>query len=185
MTLNIRFQEQNESFSGLQESDEMLRFGFGEVNTITENDYERLVHKPQINSIELVGNLTARDLGLGKVYYDTKENWDLQRELIAEQAAIYIYSNYEYEEDEAGNRIPIAGIKIGDGTSYLIDMPFVSGGTTKAIVEHLANAEIHVTAAEKEFWNHKVSSYIGNDPSGETLVLSKTTYEKNGEIISG
>lgn len=185
MKLNVRFQEQNETFSGLQESDETVRFNFGEVNTITENDYERLVNKPQINSIELSGNLSARDLGLGKVYYDTKENWDLQRSLIAEEAAIYIYSNYDYEEDEVGNRIPIAGIKIGDGTSYLIDMPVVSGGTTKAIIEHLANTEIHVTAAEKEFWNHKVSSFIGDDASGETLVLSKTAYEKNGEIISG
>ena len=185
MRLNIRFQEQNESFSGLQESDETIRFGFGEVNTITENDYERLVNKPQINSIELSGNLSARDLGLGKVYYDTKENWDIQRSLIAEEAAIYIYSNYEYEEDEVGNRIPVAGLKIGDGTSYLIDMPFVSGATTKAVIEHLANTAIHVTAAEKEFWNNKVSSYMGSGASGETLVLSKTAYEKNGEIISG
>ena len=41
--------------------------------------------------------------------------------------------------------------------------------------EHILNTYIHVTQAEKEFWNNKVTAFI--DPiDNENLVLSKTAY---------
>lgn len=186
MKLNIRFQEQNESFAGLQESDEQILLGFGQTETITktENDYTKLINKPQINSVTIDGNVSLTDLGLRGIYYDTKENWDMQLSLVAEEGAIYIYSNYQTIYDDVGNPTTIAGIKIGDGTSYLIDMPFVTEAMTSALLRHISNTEVHLTAAEREFWNHKVSAYMSHEEA-ENLILSKTTYEKNGEIITG
>ena len=66
MKLNVRFQEQDETFSGIQETDERIRVGFGSVqtSTYTERDYEKLINKPSINSIPLQGNLTSADLGI-------------------------------------------------------------------------------------------------------------------------
>ena len=32
------------------------------------NDYEKMNHKPQINGVELVGNKTSEELGLGGDY---------------------------------------------------------------------------------------------------------------------
>lgn len=161
---------------------------FGEVQTLNAHggtgDYNDLENKPTINSVVLEGALTASDLGLGSVYYDTTANWNAQSQLIAEAGTVYIYSDYDYVEDASGNRTPIAGIRIGDGTSYLIDMPFVSDKTTQMIVSHVSNSDIHVTTEEKQFWNNKVSAYLSGDAQ-ETLVLSKTNYEMNGVIISG
>lgn len=137
-------------------------------------------NKPTINSVELVGALTAEDLGLGRVYYDTTANWNLQQDLVGTRGAVYIYSDYDWIEDDAGNRTPVAGIKIGDGNAYLIDTTFVSDAMTYAIIRHVADPTMHVSQQEREFWNHKVSAYVVQNE--EKLVLSQTQYEKNGEI---
>lgn len=173
MRLNVRFQENTEE----------LGIDFSEMQSIVQSDYNRLRNRPSIEGVVLEGSLTAEDLGLGKVYYDTTENWNRSPGLIAEKGAVYIYSDYEVFEDEVGNRVPIAGLRIGDGTSYLIDMPFVNSLTARMIIEHVANRTIHISEAEREFWDNKISAYV--DPTdSETLVLSKTHYEVNGEIRS-
>lgn len=183
MQINVIFREENEliKLSNVPAND-ILNVSFRDMQSIGTNDFNELKNKPSINSIVLQGALSAEDLGLGRVYYDSKENWDRQLQLIAECGVIYIYSDYTFIEDEAGNRTEIAGIKIGDGTSYLIDMPFISDAATYLITTHIANTGMHVSRAEKEFWNNKVSAYINHEVD-EELVLSKTSYELNGEII--
>ena len=64
MRLNVKFQEQNDTFKGLQESDERLGINFGTVNTRTENDYSHLINKPRINNIPLEGNISSEVLGI-------------------------------------------------------------------------------------------------------------------------
>lgn len=189
MRLNVLFREENETIKLTSKTlDEIMNVGFGEIQTITgksgTTDYNELENKPIINSIVLEGSLTARDLGLGQVYYDTKANWDAQSTLIAEEAVVYIYSDYMIIEDGAGNQTPVAGIKIGDGTSYLIDLPYISDAATYLITMHVSNTGVHVTPAEKQFWNNKVSAYI-NHTDAECLEISKRYYELNGEIIEG
>ena len=156
----------------ISETDQKIQTYFGAITQtkVLDNDYNLLENKPKINQITLEGSLTARDLGLGNVYYDTKENWNSQVTLMAEKAAIYIYSNYQYIEDEYGNLIPVAGIKIGDGTSYLIDMPFISEALSSLILAHISDMSRHTTDLEKEFWNNKVSAFF-NDSEREKLVL--------------
>lgn len=185
MRLNVIFREENETIKLTSKSlDEIMNVGFGELQSLTENDYNKLRNKPTINSIVLEGALTAKDLGLGQVYYDTKENWDTQTTLVAEEGVVYIYSDYMIIEDGAGNQTPVAGIKIGDGTSYLIDLPYISDAATYLITMHVSNTGVHVTPAEKQFWNNKVSAYI-NHTDAECLEISKRYYELNGEIIEG
>lgn len=84
-------------------------------------DYNPLINHPRINNIELIGNKTSADLGIPYVFYDTTANWDSQSTLITIEGAIYVYS--DYKQDELGRNIP--GIKVGDGITNLIDLPFV------------------------------------------------------------
>lgn len=162
MKINVKFQESEEIQSNFVSDDKIYHPYFGEFagGGIGTTDYLQLDNKPQINSITLEGNLTAEELGLGKVYYDTKENWDAQTHLITERAAIYVYTNYEIIYDAVGNPIEIAGLKIGDGTSYLIDMPFVSDKITAMLLSHIGDNTIHITAAERDFWNNAAQSAI-------------------------
>ncbi len=117
-----------------------------------------------------------------KIHYDTTENWNAQGHLIGEEGNLYIYSDYETIYDEVGNPTYVPGIKIGDGNAYLSDLPFISAAMTATIMSHISNDTIHITDAERAFWNNKVSSFLDPQES-EKLILSKTNYEINGEII--
>ena len=104
------------------------------------------------------------DTEITKVLYADTATWNSQAQLVSQIGYIYIYS--DYKQDGEGNNIP--GIKVGDGNAYLIDLPF----STKLIDEHIADAVIHITSAERDFWNNKVTCYI-DDNNITRLVFSK------------
>ena len=147
------------------------------------SDYNKLKNKPKVNHVELVGDIPLEDLGLHSIYYDTKANWNAQASMISERGAFYIYSDYRTEVDEVGNPTFYPGIKIGDGVSYLIDLPFMSDTAAIELYEHLADETVHISQAERLFWNNKVSSYLDANDT-ENLVLSKINYAQ-GDIYNG
>ena len=104
------------------------------------------------------------DTEVTKVLYADTATWNSQAQLVSQQGYIYIYS--DYKQDSSGNDIP--GIKVGDGNAYLIDLPF----STKLIDEHIADAVAHITSAERDFWNNKVTCYI-DENNITRLVFSK------------
>lgn len=81
---------------------------------------------------------------------------------------MYIYSDARsYEEEYTENNetltrtVYVPGIKIGDGSAYVVDLPFVN-----------------VTSEQINFWNNKVNCYlepelvVGGDD--ETLIFTRT-----------
>ena len=185
MRINVIFREENENIELKSKPlSELMNVSFSDLQYVEQNDYEKLKNKPMINSVVLQGAITAEDLGLGRVYYDTTAGWNSHPDIIAEKSVVYIYSDYKHIEDENGNIIPVAGMRIGDGTSYLIDMPFVSDAFTYLLTNHVSDASAHVSSADRTFWNNKVSAYIDHSTDAENLVLSKNSYELNGEIIN-
>lgn len=113
------------------------------------------------------------------IHYATTEEWNANRNLIAEKSHIYIYSDYKVIEED-GETVYIPGLKIGDGTSYLIDLPFSSGGESSS----------HIRVDTTEGWNEQpdliseentLYVYMDKDDDGNiTKVLFKvgdgTTY---------
>lgn len=100
------------------------------------------------------------------VHIDTTANWNAQSTLIGQRGHIYIYSDKDIVD---GTAIP--AMKVGDGSSYLIDNPFVDANT-KEVYDHVTNTDIHITSLEREFWNDKVTCFM-SDNDNETLVFSK------------
>ena len=98
------------------------------------------------------------------VHVDTTENWNSQVDLVAKLNNIYIYSDYIHGDTD------IPGMKVGDGTTYLIDLPFLSGNND-ILTQHMLNTVIHVSQADRDFWNNKVTCYISSDEP-DTLVFS-------------
>lgn len=147
------------------------------------SDYDKLKNRPYINGTLLTGDVSLPALGLRGIYYDTTANWNRQGSFVSQEGAVYIYSDRYQLDDGNGNPINVAGMKIGDGTSYLIDIPFLTDVTAVLIAQHASNSEIHVTAEEKTFWNNKVSSFLDSDDH-ETLVLSKTSFIE-GDVDHG
>lgn len=54
------------------------------------------------------------------VLYNTTAGWNSQAELVAKAGYLYVYIDYKQTEDNQD----IAGFKVGDNTSLLIDLPF-------------------------------------------------------------
>lgn len=107
-----------------------------------------------------------QEIGNTNIFIDTTSGWNSQIQLVGQEGFIYVYSDYM---TSGSQNIP--GIKIGDGSAYLIDLPFVEGGNV-ALARHMADSAVHVTAAEKEFWNNKVTCFMAQT-TAETLVFSK------------
>lgn len=107
------------------------------------------------------------EVNLRHIYYDTKDNWNSQIALISERGAVYIYSD-QFETDG----VVIPGIKIGDGSAYLIDIPFISQNLADRLLAHIEDSSVHVSSNDREFWNNKVTAFSDtSDP--ENLVLTK------------
>ena len=100
-----------------------------------------------------------------QMHFNTTAEWNSQPTLIGEQGHIYVYTDYQIID---GN--PVPGVKIGDGIAYLIDNPFVSGDTT-ALYEHINDTIVHITNAEREFWNNKVRCYM-SDIDSERIIFT-------------
>lgn len=102
-------------------------------------------------------------LEMPKIEFGTQEYWNSQRTLIGVKNTIYVYTNcIQYDNYN------LARIKIGDGSAYLIDAPFIDA----PYYEHIHNDDIHVTLEEKAFWNDKVTCYLSLTDE-ETVIFTK------------
>lgn len=104
----------------------------------------------------LKGDLSDRMIYRSK----TKEQWDVQdKYAISEKDVLYVYSDYKVIQKD-GEQFFVPGIKIGDGTTYLIDLPFISSHSDdfeNMLLDHIRDSSIHVSANEKAFWNNKLN----------------------------
>lgn len=97
----------------------------------------------QLNTKQIDGSMSLpKYISIEKVWYGTTEEWNEKKDLVAKRGHIYVYSDTNL-------------VKIGDGTSYLIDMPYTSGATPEKI----------------KFWDNKVS-IIEKDAIDETLTFT-------------
>ena len=109
------------------------------------------------------------------VYYSKKKNeWNADRDIIAEKDALYIYSDYKTIQKD-GQQILIPGLKIGDGISYLIDIPFVNDNSEfeDLLLDHINNRIIHVSLNDRDFWNNKLNLVDLVDLQDENLILNR------------
>jgi len=115
-------------------------------------------------SVERGGNVYS-------ILVNTSAVWATKTTYIPAKGEIDIYSDRMVIDN-----VNYPGMKIGDGTTYVVDLPFLADDQvsvlTGIINTHIENGDIHVTAAEKEFWNNKLNYSI--DPlDAETLVLNR------------
>lgn len=102
-------------------------------------------------------------LEMPRIEFGTQAYWNSQPRLIGVENTIYVYTDcIRYDGYN------LARVKIGDGSSYLIDMAFVDA----PYYNHIHDGTIHVTPEEKAFWNDKVTCYISLTDE-ETIVFTK------------
>ena len=99
--------------------------------------------------------------GGSKILVNTTAGWNAKPDLVGTVNTVYVYS--DHHTDEQGN--PIPSFKVGDGTTYLLDLPF----NDDLMTQHVEDATIHITQEEREFWNNKNRATI----NGENLILTQ------------
>jgi len=138
-SFNAKFTNED-TFKASFKSSGNMGASFGNVQVVETGDYDKLANKP--------------------IHQDTTEAWNSQPTLIAKAGNLYFYTDYKTVGGQN-----IAGVKVGDGTSFLIDLPFMDA----QFQEHIADNIRHITQEEREFWNSKNRAVI----TGETLVLTE------------
>ena len=149
-----------------------------QVVPLLVNDYNDLINKPSINDVELQGNQTSEDLQI--VLRATTEYWSGQTTLISKPGALYVYTDYQTVDNGDGTFTMYPAIKVGDGTSYVVDLPFTSSDNP-VVAAHIIDGTVHVTAAEKEFWNQKWSGYV-DDNNPENLFFTTNAIVLGGNL---
>ena len=120
-----------------------------------------------------------------KLKRDTTQHWNETRGFIPLPGEVIVYEDYEtktYTVEEYGETVTktvnIPNIKIGTGNAYVQDLAFVDEKTREILMDHIRNQDIHVTLAEKLFWNNKINvddaeEQITGELEEETLILNR------------
>jgi len=99
---------------------------------------------------------------MGRVRIGTVESWATEPTFVPELGEFIVYMNRSVI-----NNVEYAGVKIGDGMAYVADLPFVGDDVASSILAqlnlHANNTDIHVTSAEKQFWNNKLNYVLDGE----------------------
>ena len=129
-----------------------------EISSTSVNPLEnRAIHRAIAQAVE------SMQVHRPEIYFDTVTGWAAKSGLVGQANTIYIYTDYQRDENDN----PIACIKVGDGNAYLIDAPFLD----TIYLELVNDTDIHITAAEREFWNNKVRCYY-SPVDDETVIFT-------------
>jgi len=101
----------------------------------------------------------------------TTAQWATQTTTVSQPNTIYIYTDHRTKSDGNGGTINIPGFKLGDGSAYVVDLPFLNVDE-ETFTQHANDSTIHVTSAERTFWNNKERCYIDSN-NAEMLVFTK------------
>ena len=69
---------------------------------------------------------------------------------------LFILTDLRSIKKSDGTTITSAGIKVGDGSKTIEQLPFIDW----FYWDHINDANIHVTAEEKTFWNNKITCEV-------------------------
>ena len=99
--------------------------------------------------------------------HDTSANWSSALNFVPKKGEIIVYDDYATIND-GGNISYVPGVKIGDGTTRVNALKFVTDSVANDLLNHINDSSAHVSAEERAFWNEKISCSI----SGDNLIFT-------------
>lgn len=130
------------------------------INLDSPASYRIGLTSPKINTVELTSPIATGSSA--KITVNTVENWAAKTSYIPKKGEIIVYSDRAVIDG-----VCYPGVKIGDGMAYAVDLPFVGDDIadriTTVLNSHINNGDIHVTLAEKTYWNNKLDCEVSDD----------------------
>lgn len=103
----------------------------------------------------------------------TKAQWNTSGvgNVASESGVLYVTTDYKtVTKDNTTYNIP--AFKLGDGNAYIVDLPYLTVDE-ETFLAHVNDTTIHITAAERTFWNNKERCYVDSN-NNELLVITKS-----------
>lgn len=139
------------------------------IDLVSPEPYRISLNNTNPDTIELVS-----PVGMGssaKVTVNTVENWATKTSYIPKKGEIIVYSDRTVIDG-----LCYPGVKIGDGNAFVVDLPFVGDDVADRVTDllnnHINDTSIHVTPAEKTYWNNKLDCEV----SGDNLILAPALF---------
>lgn len=107
---------------------------------------------------------------------DITQHWNEARGFVPLAGEVIIYTDYktiQKEIDGEMKNVNIPGVKVGDGQTYVQDLPFVDTELRDTIMNHINNENIHVSLQEKLFWNNKLNVDDTSEVVDTALVFNR------------
>lgn len=138
------------------------------ANTLTENNIYTFVYDG-LHWV-VVGDIAGKN-----IIVKTTAQWQTLYNQKLPQGTIMIYSDHgTVTETISGETVTktVPGIKISDGSSFIVDLPFVGDDVAAAIrlelANHINDNIRHITAEERAFWNDKINC---NDTVNQHILI--------------
>lgn len=121
----------------------------------------------------VLGDITGKN-----ILINTTTGWQTLYNHTYPRGTILIYTNHGtvteiVNNEEVTKTVP--GIKISDGSTPIIDLPFVGddviAGVRSEINTHINDNVRHITAEERAFWNNKIN--CEDTVSSNNLILTR------------
>lgn len=123
------------------------------ANMLTEGNIYTFIYDG--TKWNVVGDITGQNIMFGTV-----AEWGTRYNFVAPQGTIMIYTNHGTIETN-DTTIAVPAIKIADGSTPCIDLPFVGDDVKQEIMttinNHINDNVRHITAEERTFWNNKLN----------------------------
>lgn len=130
-------------------------------DAVCEGELTRFLINPELNWDDILDKNI-----LPTIHYNSVEGFEEQKFTIPKAGSIYIY--YDAVKVE-GQDMP--RIKIGDGTSYLADLPFMHDIDMKEFIQtHIDDTDAHVSVEDRQHWNDKVSVKV-SEANDERIIF--------------
>lgn len=99
----------------------------------------------------------------------TKAEWQNSGNITSQPGVLYVTTDYKTVTKD-GTTYEIPAFKLGDGNAYIVDMPYATVDE-ETFLNHVNDRVVHITQAEREFWNNKNRAEIDeNNP--ECLIMT-------------
>lgn len=99
----------------------------------------------------------------------TKAEWQNSDKITSQPNVLYVTTDYKSVTKD-GTTYQIPSFKLGDGNAYVVDLPNATVDE-ETFLNHVNDRVVHITQAEREFWNNKNRAEIDeNNP--ECLVMT-------------
>ena len=127
------------------------------ADTLTENNIYTFVY-------DGVHWVVVGDIAGKNIIVKTTAQWQTLYNQKLPAGTIMVYSDHgTITETISGEEVTktVPGIKISDGSTFIIDLPFVGDDVAQAIrselADHINDNIRHITAEERAFWNNKIN----------------------------